>query len=91
VKLIRNIGLYLGHLLTALIGTAILSTGFGLLFHPASLIGIIQKEVVVVQFDFHRGLNAIADGVNSEHGKAKPSDRERNALARRLRVLQRAI
>ena len=44
VKPIRNIGLYLGHLLTALIGTAILSTGFGLLFHPASLIGIIQKE-----------------------------------------------
>jgi len=44
VKLIRNIGLYLAHLLTALIGTAILSTGFGLLFHPASLIGIIQKE-----------------------------------------------
>jgi hypothetical protein len=44
VKPIRNIGLYLGHLLTALIGTAILSTGFGLLFHPASFIGSIQKE-----------------------------------------------
>ena len=43
VKLIHNIGLYLAHLLTALIGTAILSTGFGLLFHPASFIGSIQK------------------------------------------------
>jgi hypothetical protein len=47
MKLIRNIGLYLGHLLTAVFGTAILSTGFGRLFHPTSIMGVIWKEWIL--------------------------------------------
>lgn len=44
MKLLRNVGLYLGHLLTAVFGTAILTTGFGKLFRPASIIGVIWRE-----------------------------------------------
>jgi hypothetical protein len=47
MKLIRNIGWYLGHLLTAVFGTAILSTGFGRLFHPTSIMGVIWKEWIL--------------------------------------------
>jgi hypothetical protein len=44
VKLIHNIGLYLAHLLTALIGTALLSTGCGFLFHPDHLLESFRKK-----------------------------------------------
>lgn len=44
MKLVRNVGLYLGHLATAVIGTAILSTGFAKLFHPTTVIGVIWKQ-----------------------------------------------
>jgi hypothetical protein len=47
MKLVRNVGLYLGHLLTAVIGTAILSTGFGKLLHPTTIIGVIWKEWII--------------------------------------------
>lgn len=44
VKLLRNIGLYLGHLLTAVVGTAILTSVFGMLFHPRSISEFVGKE-----------------------------------------------
>jgi hypothetical protein len=47
MRLLRKVGPYFGHLLTAVFGTAILSTGFGKLFHPASIIGVIWKEWVL--------------------------------------------
>ncbi len=47
MKLLRNIGLYLGHLLTAVFGTAILTIGLGKLFHPASIVGVIWKEWIL--------------------------------------------
>ncbi len=47
MKLIRNISLYIGHLLTALLGSAILGTGFGMVVHPASIPGVIRREWIL--------------------------------------------
>ncbi len=47
MKLLRDIGLYLGHLLTAVFGTAILTIGLGRLFHPAAIIGVLWKEWIL--------------------------------------------
>jgi hypothetical protein len=37
MKLLRDLGLYLGHFLTAVIGTAIVTTAFGMLYRPRSI------------------------------------------------------
>ena len=47
MRLIRNIGLYLGHMLTALIGTAILSTPIEKMSRSTSVAGILWKELIL--------------------------------------------
>ena len=46
MKLLRNIGLYVGHLLTALIGTAIFVTAIVKLHRPTSVLAVLRREVV---------------------------------------------
>jgi hypothetical protein len=47
MRLLRCIALYFGHLLVAVIGTAMITTSLGKMFHPKSLAGIISKEWVL--------------------------------------------
>jgi hypothetical protein len=47
MRLIRNVGLYLGHLLNALIGTAIVTTPIWKFNHPASVAGILWQETII--------------------------------------------
>jgi hypothetical protein len=47
MKLLRDLSLYLGHFLTAVIGTAILTTAFGRLIHPRSIGGFVAKEWIL--------------------------------------------
>lgn len=47
MKLIRNVGLYLGHLLTALIGTAIVTTPLWKIHRSTSVAGVLWQEVIM--------------------------------------------
>jgi len=47
MKLIRSVGLHIGHLLTALIGTAILSIPLERILPPRTIAGVISKEWIV--------------------------------------------
>ena len=44
MRLFRYMALHCGHLLVAVIGTAIITTSFGKLFHPRSVAGVIARE-----------------------------------------------
>jgi hypothetical protein len=46
MKLLRNIGLYLGHLLTALIGTAIITSPIWKLHRPSTVYGCLWQEII---------------------------------------------
>lgn len=61
MKLLRNIGLYLGHLLTAVVGTAILTTPLERLFRGRTITGVVIREWIlgivcagVIGFLIHR-------------------------------------
>ena len=47
LKLLRRAGIFLGHLLVALIGTAVLSTEIVKAHRPASVAGILWEEFIV--------------------------------------------
>jgi hypothetical protein len=47
VKWLRNVGLYLGHLLTALIGTAFFTTAISRLHHPTTVLQALWQETIV--------------------------------------------
>ena len=44
MRLLRYMALHCAHLLVAVIGTAMITTSFGKLFHPRSVAGVIARE-----------------------------------------------
>ena len=50
MSVLRKVGVFLGHLLVAWLGTAILTAPIAMAYHPASVAGVLWRELILSVF-----------------------------------------